>query len=70
MESLDQSIEKYAQRKQRPHDRILENTNLNQEMIQASLTDRAIQKSIKIRELKSNPLPYTRHMKWMTESNG
>ncbi|CAK1250604.1 unnamed protein product [Fructobacillus fructosus] len=70
MENLDQAIEKYAQKKQRPHDRILENTNLNQEVIQASLAGRAIQKSIKIRELKSNPLPYSRHMKWMTEAKG
>ncbi|CAK1229839.1 hypothetical protein [Fructobacillus fructosus] len=70
MENLDQAIEKYAQKKQRTHDRILENTNLNQEVIQASLADRAIQKSIKIRELKSNPLPYSRHMKWMTEAKG
>lgn len=70
MQSLDQAIEKYEQRKQRPHDRILENTNLNQEVIQASLVDRATQKSIKIRELRNNPLPYIRHMKWMTEANG
>ena len=70
MESLDQAIEKYVQKKQRPQERILENTNLNQQMIQASLADRSRQKLIKIRELKSNPLPYTRHMKWLAEANG